>query len=176
VLPLPRRVPGSISRSPAEGVLTGALSRGCGSSSPPPRPFEGPDHATASGTKKTAFSPLKGGDLLANNSRTLPQQHTTHDTYLRTHPTRTLPPSLSLSTNNRDAGKYVKSLVFGGLDGIITTFAVVAASVGGSLNTDVILLMGFANLVADGRAGAALPLRSVHAGSNPAPSLSLLFV
>jgi VIT1/CCC1 family predicted Fe2+/Mn2+ transporter len=50
----------------------------------------------------------------------------------------------------RDAGKYVKSLVFGGLDGIITTFAVVAASVGGSLNSDVILLMGFANLVADG--------------------------
>jgi VIT1/CCC1 family predicted Fe2+/Mn2+ transporter len=40
--------------------------------------------------------------------------------------------------------------VFGGLDGIITTFAVVAASVGGSLSTDVILLMGFANLIADG--------------------------
>lgn len=49
-----------------------------------------------------------------------------------------------------ESGKYVKSLVFGGLDGIITTFAVVAASVGGSLSTDVILLMGFANLVADG--------------------------
>ena len=48
------------------------------------------------------------------------------------------------------SGKYVKSLVFGGLDGIITTFAVVAASVGGSLGSDVILLMGFANLVADG--------------------------
>lgn len=51
---------------------------------------------------------------------------------------------------SRDAGKYVKSLVFGGLDGIITTFAVVAASVGGSLGSNVILLMGFANLVADG--------------------------
>mmetsp|Transcript_4265 Transcript_4265/g.19349 ORF Transcript_4265/g.19349 Transcript_4265/m.19349 type:complete len:282 (+) Transcript_4265:61-906(+) len=49
-----------------------------------------------------------------------------------------------------DAGKYVKSLVFGGLDGIITTFAVVAASVGGNLSSDVILLMGFANLIADG--------------------------
>jgi hypothetical protein len=48
------------------------------------------------------------------------------------------------------SGKYVKSLVFGGLDGIITTFAVVAASVGGSLGTNVILLMGFSNLVADG--------------------------
>ena len=56
-----------------------------------------------------------------------------------------LPPN-----SRRDAGKYVKSLVFGGLDGIITTFAVVAASVGGSLSSDVILLMGFANLIADG--------------------------
>ena len=58
-----------------------------------------------------------------------------------------VPPPSSLRS---DSGKYVKSLVFGGLDGIITTFAVVAASVGGSLSTDVILLMGFANLVADG--------------------------
>lgn len=47
-------------------------------------------------------------------------------------------------------GKYVKSLVFGGLDGIITTFAVVAASKGGSLSTEIVLLMGFANLFADG--------------------------
>jgi VIT1/CCC1 family predicted Fe2+/Mn2+ transporter len=49
-----------------------------------------------------------------------------------------------------EAGKYVKSLVFGGLDGTITTFAVVAASKGGGLSTEVVLLMGFANLVADG--------------------------
>lgn len=49
-----------------------------------------------------------------------------------------------------DAGKYVKSLVFGGLDGTITTFAVVAASKGGGLSANVVLLMGFANLVADG--------------------------
>ncbi len=47
-------------------------------------------------------------------------------------------------------GKYVKSLVFGGLDGIIMTFAVVAASKGGSLSTEIVLLMGFANLFADG--------------------------
>lgn len=47
-------------------------------------------------------------------------------------------------------GRYVKSLVFGGLDGIITTFAVVAAVAGGGLSSKVVLLMGFANLVADG--------------------------
>ncbi|KAK3278055.1 hypothetical protein CYMTET_13975 [Cymbomonas tetramitiformis] len=49
-----------------------------------------------------------------------------------------------------EGGKYVKSLVYGGLDGIITTFAVVAAVAGGALSTNVVLILGFANLVADG--------------------------
>lgn len=46
--------------------------------------------------------------------------------------------------------EYVKSIIFGGLDGIITTFAIVSASVGAGFSVDVILLMGFANLIADG--------------------------
>ena len=46
-------------------------------------------------------------------------------------------------------GKYIKSIVYGGLDGIITTFAVVAAVAGGELEVGVVLLMGFANLIAD---------------------------
>lgn len=48
------------------------------------------------------------------------------------------------------AGALVKSLVFGGLDGIITTFAIVAAVAGAGLPTRVVCLMGVANLVADG--------------------------
>jgi vacuolar iron transporter family protein len=47
-------------------------------------------------------------------------------------------------------GRYLKSVVYGGLDGIITTFAVVAGVAGASLSTGVVLIMGFANLVADG--------------------------
>lgn len=47
-------------------------------------------------------------------------------------------------------GSYLKSMVYGGLDGIITTFAVVAGVVGASLESAVILILGFANLVADG--------------------------
>ena len=39
------------------------------------------------------------------------------------------------------------SQVFGGLDGIITTFAVVAAVAGAELSTDMVTLMGVANLV-----------------------------
>lgn len=47
-------------------------------------------------------------------------------------------------------GKYVKSLVYGGLDGIITTFAIVAGVAGAALASGVVLIMGFANLIADG--------------------------
>ncbi len=51
---------------------------------------------------------------------------------------------------DRSAGSdYIKSIVFGGLDGIITTFAIVAAVAGASLPLEVVLLMGFANLIAD---------------------------
>jgi len=47
-------------------------------------------------------------------------------------------------------GKYIKSMVYGGLDGIVTTFAVVAGVNGASLPAGVVLILGFANLVADG--------------------------
>jgi vacuolar iron transporter family protein len=48
------------------------------------------------------------------------------------------------------AGKYIKSVVYGGMDGIVTTFAVVAGVNGASLSAGVVLILGFANLVADG--------------------------
>jgi len=47
------------------------------------------------------------------------------------------------------AGTYVKSLVFGGLDGIITTFAIVATVAGARAHPGLVLLMGAANLIAD---------------------------
>ena len=40
--------------------------------------------------------------------------------------------------------------VLGGVDGIVTTFAVVAGSVGGQFSTAVIIVLGMANLIADG--------------------------
>ncbi len=48
------------------------------------------------------------------------------------------------------SGGYIKSFVYGGLDGVITTFAVVAGVAGASLSANVILILGFANLVGDG--------------------------
>ena len=52
------------------------------------------------------------------------------------------------------AGDHVKSIVFGGLDGIITTFSVVAGASGGSLSVGVILILGFSNLFSDGERSA----------------------
>ena len=43
----------------------------------------------------------------------------------------------------------IKSVIYGGLDGIITTFAVVAGVQGADLSAQVILALGFGNLLAD---------------------------
>jgi len=47
------------------------------------------------------------------------------------------------------AGDLMKSMLFGGLDGIVTTFAVVAGAGGGGLSVPIVLIMGFSSLVAD---------------------------
>jgi len=47
-------------------------------------------------------------------------------------------------------GRYLKSIVYGGLDGIITTFAVVAGVAGAALSAGIVLVLGLANLIADG--------------------------
>jgi len=46
-------------------------------------------------------------------------------------------------------GEYIQAVVFGGLDGIITTFAVVMAAAASKLTYANILILGFANLLAD---------------------------
>jgi VIT1/CCC1 family predicted Fe2+/Mn2+ transporter len=48
------------------------------------------------------------------------------------------------------ARHYVRDLVYGANDGVITTFAVVAGVTGGTLNSMTVLILGVANLVADG--------------------------
>lgn len=47
-------------------------------------------------------------------------------------------------------GQYLKDVVFGANDGIITTFAVVAGVAGADLSAAIVLIVGFANLIADG--------------------------
>lgn len=58
---------------------------------------------------------------------------------------------------------YLGEIVYGGIDGCVTTFAVVAGSVGAGLDTSIIIILGFANLIADGFAmsvGAFLSSRA----------------
>lgn len=53
----------------------------------------------------------------------------------------------------RDPGfarRYLPDLVYGANDGIITTFAVVSGVIGAGLSERIILILGFANLLADG--------------------------
>ena len=48
------------------------------------------------------------------------------------------------------ARHYIRELIYGANDGIITTFAVVAGVAGGGLSLRVVLIIGAANLLADG--------------------------
>jgi VIT1/CCC1 family predicted Fe2+/Mn2+ transporter len=59
--------------------------------------------------------------------------------------------------------QYIGDMVYGGLDGIVTTFAIVSGVAGASLGSGIILVLGLANLLADGfsmAAGAFLALKS----------------
>ncbi|NND62448.1 MAG: hypothetical protein HKN48_04580 [Flavobacteriaceae bacterium] len=58
---------------------------------------------------------------------------------------------------------YLGEFVYGGIDGCVTTFAVVAGAVGAGLDSAIIIVLGFANLLADGFAmsvGAYLSSKS----------------
>lgn len=45
---------------------------------------------------------------------------------------------------------YLSEFVYGGIDGAVTTFAVVAGATGARFDVKVLLVLGFANLIADG--------------------------
>ena len=61
------------------------------------------------------------------------------------------------------ARHYIRDLVYGANDGIITTFAVVSGAAGGALSYTAILIIGVANLAADGMSMGAGNLLSIRA-------------
>ena len=61
------------------------------------------------------------------------------------------------------ARHYVRELIYGASDGIITTFAVVAGVAGGGLPLRVVLIIGAANLLADGLSMAVGNYLSIRA-------------
>jgi VIT1/CCC1 family predicted Fe2+/Mn2+ transporter len=60
------------------------------------------------------------------------------------------------------ARHYLRDMVYGAIDGIITTFAVVAGVTGGALSPRVALIIGAANLVGDGLSMAVGNYLSIH--------------
>ncbi len=46
--------------------------------------------------------------------------------------------------------RYLGEIVYGGLDGIVTTFAIVSGVAGAALGSGIVLILGLANLLADG--------------------------
>jgi vacuolar iron transporter family protein len=57
---------------------------------------------------------------------------------------------------------YLRDWVYGGIDGAVTTFAIVAVVVGAELSNQVVLILGLANMVANGFFAAA----SNYSGTN----------
>ena len=64
-------------------------------------------------------------------------------------------PEHDIIPGHKKSGQYLKDIVYGANDGIITTFAIVAGVAGAGLGSKVIVLLGFANLLADGFSMAA---------------------
>jgi vacuolar iron transporter family protein len=50
----------------------------------------------------------------------------------------------------KDLQEYLPEIVYGSMDGIVTTFAVVAGAAGANLRIEIVLILGIANLFADG--------------------------
>lgn len=66
--------------------------------------------------------------------------------------------------------RYLAEFVYGAVDGTVTTFAVVAASAGAGLSSVIILVLGVANLIADGFSMGASAYLSEQAEMHEASS------
>ena len=59
------------------------------------------------------------------------------------------------SEDHQHSGKYLRDAVYGAQDGIVTTFAAISGVVGANVNLTIILIVGLANILADGISMAA---------------------
>ncbi|MDO9622737.1 MAG: VIT1/CCC1 transporter family protein [Pseudomonas sp.] len=60
------------------------------------------------------------------------------------------PDAIEKRLNQKHRPQTISDAVLGGIDGCVTTFAIVAGAVGAGFSASVALIMGFANLFADG--------------------------
>lgn len=85
------------------------------------------------------------------------------DLSIKAHSKAYIQKALHHPDEHQSSGKYIGDAVYGALDGIVTTFAVVSGVTGADLELSIILILGFANLFADGfsmAAGNYLSLKS----------------
>lgn len=75
-------------------------------------------------------------DFRVDDQTSLPEEHT--------------PLAIRKRLRDRPAASYLQDFVYGAVDGTITTFAVVAGVAGASLDEQVVIILGCANLLADG--------------------------
>lgn len=57
---------------------------------------------------------------------------------------------MSAKKNSHSLAEHLGDAIYGALDGTVTTFAVMAGAIGANLETRVIIILGLANLIADG--------------------------
>jgi len=60
------------------------------------------------------------------------------------------PLAIKKRLDNGPGNSYLKDFIYGSIDGIITTFAIVSGVIGAELSSGVIIILGLANLLADG--------------------------
>ena len=60
------------------------------------------------------------------------------------------PDGVSARLGQRPAPSYLHDFIYGAVDGAVTTFAVVAGAAGANLDDTVVIILGGANLIADG--------------------------
>lgn len=65
------------------------------------------------------------------------------------------PDDIALRLSEKPSASYLRDWIYGGIDGTVTTFAIVAGAVGAALSPKIILILGVANLLADGFSMAA---------------------
>jgi VIT1/CCC1 family predicted Fe2+/Mn2+ transporter len=66
-----------------------------------------------------------------------------------------LPGEIAKRLEKGPKASYLRDWVYGGIDGTVTTFAIMAGVVGANLSPGVVLILGIANLLADGFSMAA---------------------
>lgn len=65
------------------------------------------------------------------------------------------PDAIRERLSNEPKSHYLRDFVYGGIDGAVTTFAVVSGVAGAGLQSEIVIILGVANLIGDGFSMAA---------------------